>query len=1107
MSQPTLKVRIAPSGQGFAFEAFGPDGVSPTAITGFAGLDESQALTVTGLPQAQGVTLGYGPAAIGPIPFRRVPTAVSSSFPIALPGPGVYDLWACVVGPACAANVFDGVLPAIPVAPGGTVPTTTTYPAPQAIALNPASPPGTTYTDPNNAVFLPLGRFSFATATAVIEIYAPVAGTGFDPSAVRLVPVAGGTPIIMDTIPAANTVYDGLLYPDKQSGLSTNRSGYYGAGFRAYGASVYIPTSWYLDPADVLAAFQASPSFAGGVTPGSAFFIGTPAIGSPTPAVPHLVSLQFAGPKGGVAIGLPTISDASVTGTILHPGGQPLRYTTGGVTTAITPAMCTIAFGVGNGGPQSYFVVPLPTKLAGGAVVTVDAPAGAIRTAAGPSPAMVGVAAPAYQIPAGPTPTMSLGWNAAKDSPYLPIPLYANLAARMSSYGQGGANLLSNQSADYELGGTATLPGLPNDASGEWTFTWSPSSAPPPLIDLMGTGPATNPTITVTGPGIGTATGIASPAGASPTLYVNPASNSGTLISGVYPPGLYGKSLLHPYLAKRYATGVFRILDLTGAASSNTAAYTDWAPVGTVGRGFYSDLAQSTPVTSLAPDTSGFWDPDRGPAILVNCSVAHGLPELCNTNLNGVPAPTFTRGGQPFDPGYAIGFDSRDFLIHVISPTQYSFVFENIVKDTDPPIVLGSTIACPASATLTWNKTPAYPWPDIVQFCLDIQAVNPASVPYINVPGITTPDCWTKMATEMLRVPGKIRIEFSNEPWNFFQTQWGVMRAWTYSLKLGTGGDYTPGYMVQSDRCLKAFESVFAANGRAGDVIRVFGAHAFNPSTTGSYAAYAVAHGIAIHEIAIAAYTRFEVPSDPNPPATAALATLFAGMSADQVMDMAIVGLESGPIAGCFQQARQQIDAANLKRPDGTPVGLIAYEGGVDGVVPGNPSGAIAGDQATYYSRYYKILRHPLMFAYHYREAQINQEAGCTAYHEYELYSPDSKYSWGKITSYAEPDGTGSPNDPRLVSQVAGGFTKFAAATATTTPTPAPIPTPIISVTPTPTPAPTPIGPGQVTPTPVIPTPAPTPVTPIPTPTPPAIGPNTVLVFFALIGPNPGGGS
>ncbi len=375
MSQPTLKVRIAPSGQGFAFEAFGPDGVSPTAITGFAGLDESQALTVTGLPQAQGVTLGYGPAAIGPIPFRRVPTAVSSSFPIALPGPGVYDLWACVVSYACAANVFDGVLPAIPVAPGPIAPASTAYPAPQAIALDPASPPTGTYTDPGGAVFLPLGRFSFATSSAVVEVYAPAAGN-FDPSAVRVVPAGGGAAIVMDTTSASNTVYDGLLYPDKESGLSTNRSGYYGSGFRTYSASQFIPTSWYLDPADVAAAFQASPAFAGGVKATSAFYIGTPTIGSPTPTIPHTINLAFSGPAGGVAIGPPTFSDPSVSGAILHPGGQPIRWTRAGVTTPIDPAGSS--FTRQGFGDEPFFHVPLPQSdvypgtIGGAYIATAD---------------------------------------------------------------------------------------------------------------------------------------------------------------------------------------------------------------------------------------------------------------------------------------------------------------------------------------------------------------------------------------------------------------------------------------------------------------------------------------------------------------------------------------------------------------------------------------------------------------------------------------------------------------------------------------------------------------------------------------------------------------
>jgi len=115
-ASPVIKIRVAPSGQGFAVEAFGPDGVSPTAITGFGGVDEVQALTFSGTPKGQAFTLRIDGKTTAPIPFRRVPPSSAFTFNVALPAPGSYDVQVNVPFPrgTPAPNnytVYDGVVP------------------------------------------------------------------------------------------------------------------------------------------------------------------------------------------------------------------------------------------------------------------------------------------------------------------------------------------------------------------------------------------------------------------------------------------------------------------------------------------------------------------------------------------------------------------------------------------------------------------------------------------------------------------------------------------------------------------------------------------------------------------------------------------------------------------------------------------------------------------------------------------------------------------------------------------------------------------------------------------------------------------------------------
>ncbi len=721
-------------------------------------------------------------------------------------------------------------------------------------------------------------------------------------------------------------------------------------------------------------------------------------------------------------------------------------------------------------------------------VVTFDAPAGWLTTAAGPAPAAVAeVLDHAAALVGGPiAPTMETGFNASGDNPAGANIWHSNLLHRiaypggMSGVAAVDANLnptlltaasgghcyatVVSPAGDGESSGFAD-PCLPNDPAGIYSFWYddaSGGSAPPPI--LLDAANNAYPMIVLPTTVTGKATGnriyfrqVVDLRNTSPTIAVylsasGPANPDGTYpISyknlALYPPdpatggAWLNPPVWHPLTVAKLAGGPIRVLDLTGAAASNIGDVGDVATPADLS--LCTATVATVAITSIAPNSSpdGYFNPAIGPILKITTAAPHGFRDLdaivfSMTDGSAFPTPTFAQGGQPFAAG--TNFEGYNHYVHATGLTTADFVVE-FNKGLTPGFVAAvMTNALTAAGMVGVKGTGrATPYEDIA--ALAIQAG--ASSLHVPVPGQATLALLDHVAACLLLTSKgmRIRLEIFNEPWNFTVSEWARCCYLSHALGLSPGGDeWVPGYCATAAAAHARVMAAFVAAGRGADLIRAFGAQQADYNTTAAIAGFCVAHGIPVDEIAIGPYF------DP--------ATGSAADTVPQGLDRLELEVEYGSLRTTWADHYGAIARSGLERPDGSAVRVAAYEGGLESAInggSGTPRGMLRTQATMYDVRMYRIAR---------RIPELAQLGGCTAWQEYRLGDHFLGNTWDKCNGTLRGPGAGDPTRDLanlapfsdkfgLRSQVLGAYRDFnAAAIAGSTPV-----------------TPTPAGPGRLT--------------------------------------------
>ena len=789
---------------------------------------------------------------------------------------------------------------------------------------------------------------------------------------------------------------------------------------------------------------------------------------------------QSVGPAG--------VADPSRRGVIWHPLGS---FTVAGPENRLKVSLSNPGAGltIADAVRLTRTSPDTSVKIAPADVVTLDAPAGAIITAAGPSPAIEGRVIPhaggsLLPDPAPVKPAMPVGWNAGFEDNFganlghsdllkrLVLPDGFSGVAASDAVGNptaltAGSNgkataMLAYRSPDGEANGPGA-PVLLNDPAGVWSIWYDDlagGTTPPPILcNGYGTPyPATGRPIA------GRATGnrayfhgVADPRATAPEVGVivrgaarpNP---DGTFpcpirLRGVFPPDpTSGKvwtnpPTWHPIHAARLAIGPFRTVDLTGAAASNIAQFSDAASPSDLS--FNATFTRSVPIGSIgdAPNPDGFFNPSVGATVQVTTTAPHGLNDMDGVILATAPGgtlglPTYTMNGRPH-AGYG-PLDNLSTAVHVTGPSTFTFT-TNFNRPLTPGVgnfAMTNTLKPAGASVVKWIK-PATPYADIIAL-----AAQSGSPPWLTIPSNASDDLINRVAKLCLALPKgtPIRVEYSNETWNSYVSERAKFEIWSYSMGLSKSAyDYGASYLVRMKHCQDLFAAAFRADGREADLIRVCGSQQGHLGVTSSLASYAAAHAIPADELSIAPYlegapldaTHGGIPPD--------LLDRFNTYTVPQNLDLIELLVEYGPLRDTFGQHRAAIDAAGWKRADGSPIRLTAYEGGFETVIPGLTIGHQAPTATNLGLRTQAVMRDPRMYRVARRILELAQLGGCSLWVEYRLGIKLGVITWDKVNGTYEPHGTGDPakdlanvfpwrDKARLASQVAGAYRDWSAA-------------------------------------------------------------------------------
>jgi hypothetical protein len=361
----------------------------------------------------------------------------------------------------------------------------------------------------------------------------------------------------------------------------------------------------------------------------------------------------------------------------------------------------------------------------------------------------------------------------------------------------------------------------------------------------------------------------------------------------------------------------------------------------------------------------------------------------------------------------------------------------------------------PTGYTIRVNRDQVIPYVDLMRFSRECGVG-----PWVIVPHLMSDAGIAAMARDTLAgTPAgtKVRVEYSNEPWNIGFPQQAYLDARQYhfaylnsihappaeaSDPTGTTKvdprDWMECYCHYAANAHRIFKAAFDAAGRSADLVRVMGSQAgYARFPTWSICNYAFEHHITFDELAIETYVNSapaqtrQYATDPTP--------AYDRLDPDGLIDvLGIVELLGGrdKVFEAHRTVMGGYDSVTSAPfgPAFASVKMVSYEGGMTEAV-----GSISDTGRRRIQLVHRTFRSPRMYRFELARLQnLDVNGHCTLAVRYNADKTDSlqgDVSWCEWALYNGPVGTGTPGEnanPWAAfahqAQTAGAMRAFAAA-------------------------------------------------------------------------------
>jgi len=328
-----------------------------------------------------------------------------------------------------------------------------------------------------------------------------------------------------------------------------------------------------------------------------------------------------------------------------------------------------------------------------------------------------------------------------------------------------------------------------------------------------------------------------------------------------------------------------------------------------------SGFRQTANIATIEPyvDSDGYFESTNRIPMLITTSSAHSFFSGQRIRFRDLSNQTHPIDGSVrLDDGTNNNLNSAVTMIRKINDTQFATA---LFRGSGAGVVDGTQAFSDDSQAHIEEQ---YGMPYSTQ--IKIAAAQPNCVPWVCVPHAADNDCVTAIAQECLAnlpVGRQIRVEYSNEVWNFGFRQWEYARGEGALLGL-RAQEY---YADRSRQVHDIFVSVFSAAGRDSDVIRVFAGQHMNVDRTNSILNRCLNQGHPVDEFAVAPYWNSVRDVETH-------ASTLNNMNTQQLQDVIQMTLQYGVLG---RRIGEQYSAVKARFPNAE---LTCYEGSPEKAVP-----------------------------------------------------------------------------------------------------------------------------------------------------------------------------
>jgi hypothetical protein len=671
-------------------------------------------------------------------------------------------------------------------------------------------------------------------------------------------------------------------------------------------------------------------------------------------------------------------------------------------------------WGDGSAEALPYVLYPLASVIAEGATVTATAAGGWATTTAGAAPAMTAQSVGngpgrSYLPPFEAVPkTMPVGYNIQGISYYMNAPVYANLVKHSSALrGLDGGMPFTTDADGYptEITGPSGLwaqvgearsangtvkPGYVNLPEGVYTLKWDGADLAE-LVFLDDT-PGSLLAETLTGGADNVRTYTVSRPTANYDIRLGyRVRGAGVRNIRIYAPGTPtdGSVKFSPdLLAKLAGARCLRFGDLIHVNNSVVDAQHLRSPSALTYAEAKTTVTATLTAVATEPNADGFFRTDGRTPMRFTTAAPHGFITGQLAVLGGFTDPIALAGGGTF-PAEGGPPNLYNGVLRVISPTQFAVSFWTV---SGAAVVPGSI-----TGTATVTVEPGIPVEDAGALCNAVGADC-----YLCVPHAMDDAGVAEMADRLIAnlAPGrKLRIEYSNEVWNFV---WGD---YCHGMGALAGLSRFQWYARRTSQVHDIFAARLAAAGRAaGDLVRLFAGQASNPGTVAEIVGECAAQGIPLDEYAIAPYLN-------NGPSTAPAAAWDA-LDIGGVLDASELYLRYG-VSYNVRYSRVVDEHEAILHPSFPAAKVVCYEGSPE-------TGCYGTDAAVVAAKARAWARHPRMRGIWLRYMQQLQDQGCGLFMYYVLArevaalgGPHPNTMWAAYNGFGQLTGLGDGSDGR----------------------------------------------------------------------------------------------